>query len=50
MRQWPFVIEDVAEIAAINPAATGRAADEMLGVITCGFPHSFPEDGAARNV
>jgi hypothetical protein len=44
------VLEDVAQITSIDPAAAGRAADEKLGVITRGFPHSFPEDGAAENV
>jgi hypothetical protein len=44
------VIEDVAQVTAIDPAATGGASDEVLGVITRGFPHSIPEDGGAGNV
>jgi hypothetical protein len=30
MWQRPFVLEDVAQIAAIDPAMAGRAPDEML--------------------
>ena len=32
MRQWPFVLEHLAKIAAVDPAAAGRAADEVLRV------------------
>jgi hypothetical protein len=35
MWQRPFVLEHLAEIAAINPAAAGRAPDEVLGLIRC---------------
>ncbi len=31
VRELTFVIEHLAEIAAVNAAITGRAADEMLG-------------------
>ena len=31
--QGAFVLEDLAEIAAINPAAAGRTADEMLSFV-----------------
>jgi hypothetical protein len=50
VRYRPFMLEHLAEITAIDPAAAGRTPDEMLGVVTCGFPHSSPEDGAAGNV
>ena len=33
MRQGTFVLEHLAEIAAINPAVAGRAFDEVLGVV-----------------
>jgi hypothetical protein len=50
MRQRTLVIQDVAQIAVIDPAATGRAPDKMLykglGLIT----HSSPEDGATGHV
>ena len=51
-RMWQRtpVLEHLAEITAIDPAAAGRAADEMLGVALRRFTHSFPEDGAAGNV
>ena len=45
-----LVLEDLAEITAIDPAAAGRAADEMLGVALRRITHSSPEDGAAVNV
>jgi hypothetical protein len=32
MWQRPLVLEDLAEITAIEPAAAGRASDEMLVV------------------
>jgi hypothetical protein len=33
MWQGTFVIEDVAEIAAVDPAAAAGATDEMLGLV-----------------
>jgi hypothetical protein len=33
VRQWTFVLEDLAEITAVDPAAAGRASDEMLGFL-----------------
>ena len=33
MRQRPFVLERLAEITAIDPAAAGRAADELFGLV-----------------
>jgi hypothetical protein len=49
MRQRPFVLEHLAEIAAIDPATTGRTADEMLCVALGRVAHSSPEDGATVN-
>ena len=46
----PVVPEHLAEITAIDPAAAGWAADEMLGVALWRIAHSSPEDGAAGNV
>jgi hypothetical protein len=31
--QGTFVLEHLAEIGAIDPAAAGRAADEVLGLV-----------------
>jgi hypothetical protein len=33
VRQRAFVLEDLAEIAALKPAAAGRTADEVFGII-----------------
>jgi hypothetical protein len=33
VRQRPFVLDHLAEIAAIDPAIAGRAADEMVGLV-----------------
>jgi hypothetical protein len=33
VRQWAFVLEHVAEITAVDPAAARRAPDEMLGLV-----------------
>jgi len=33
VRQRPFVLEHLAEIAAIDPAIAGRALDVMLGLV-----------------
>jgi hypothetical protein len=32
MRQRPFVLDHLAEVTAVNPAAASRASDEMLGL------------------
>jgi hypothetical protein len=44
------VIEDVTQITAIDPAAAGRAPDEMLCVGLGLIAHSSPKDGAMGNV
>ena len=33
VRQRPFMLEHLAEITAIDPAAAGRAPEEMLGLV-----------------
>ena len=46
MWQRPFVLENLTEITAVNPAATGRTSDEMLRFVLRWIAHSSPEDGA----
>jgi hypothetical protein len=48
--QGTFMLEHLAEIAAINPTAAGRAPDEMPCVALGLIAHSSPEDGAAGNI
>ena len=50
MWQGTFVIEDVAEITAIDPTATGRAPDEVLGLALRGIAQKPPQKFATRNV
>ena len=33
VRQRPFVLEHLAEITAVDPAATGQTSEEMLGLV-----------------
>jgi hypothetical protein len=42
MRQRPFVLEHLAEITAIDPAAAGWAADEVLGLVFRQSTHQAP--------
>jgi hypothetical protein len=50
MGQRPFVLEHAGQVSAINPPATGRTADEMLG-LTRGRVAQTPSDVfAAGNV
>ena len=50
MGQRPFVLEHARQVSAINPPATGRTADEMLG-LTRGRVAQTPSDVfAAGNV
>jgi hypothetical protein len=44
-----LVLKHARQIAAIDPAAAGRAADAMLGVALGRITYSSPEDGAAGN-
>ena len=37
MRQWPFVLEHLAKITAVNPAIAGWAPDEMVGHVLRGI-------------
>jgi hypothetical protein len=46
--QRPLVLEDLAEITAIDPAAAGRAWDEMLGLACRAFAKPRSEVLAAR--
>jgi hypothetical protein len=48
--QGAFVLEDLAEIAAINPAAAGRTADEMLSFVLRRVAETFPRRFAVREV
>jgi hypothetical protein len=41
------VVEDVAQITAIDPAAAGRASNEMLGLACGSFANSLAEVLAA---
>ena len=43
------MIEDVAEIAAVNPAAAGQTPNEVLGLVLWRIAHSPAEDGPAWN-
>jgi hypothetical protein len=47
MRQRPFVLKDLTQITAIDPAAAGRAFDEVLGLVLGRIAQSSTEDGAA---
>jgi len=42
VRQGTFVLEHLAKITAIHPAVTGRAPDEVLGLILRGIAGSPP--------
>jgi len=50
VRQGAFVLEDLAEIAAINPAAAGGAANEMLGFVLRRVADELAGVFPARNV
>jgi hypothetical protein len=50
VRQRPFVLEHLAEIAAIDPAIAGRAPDEVLGLALRGIAQKPPQKFATRNV
>jgi hypothetical protein len=45
-----IVLEHLAEITAIDPAAAGRAPDEMIDLAFGRIAHSSPDDGATGNV
>jgi hypothetical protein len=54
VRQRPFVLEDLAEITAVDPAATRRAPNEMLGFVGGQVGEALPgvlaaEDGYHRS-
>ena len=50
MWQRTLVLEHLAEITAIDPAAAGWASDEILCLALGLMAHSSPEDGAAGNI
>ena len=50
MRQRPLVLEHLAEITAVDPAAAGRAPDEMLGLVLRWIANAFAEEFSARNI
>jgi len=33
VRQWPFVLDHLAQIAAVDPTVARRAADEIIGLV-----------------
>jgi hypothetical protein len=49
MGQRPFVLEHLSKIAAINPAAAGRTADEMLGLALGRIAETLPQIFAPRD-
>jgi len=49
MGQRPFVLEHLSKIAAINPAAAGRTADEMLGLALGRIAETLPQILAPRD-
>jgi hypothetical protein len=50
MWQRPFVLEHLAEIAAIDPAAARRAPDVMLGLVLGWLADRPPEIGASWDI
>ena len=50
MRQWPFVLENLTEITAVNPATTGRTPNEMLRFVLRRITDVFAEVFSARNI
>jgi len=53
MRQRPFVLEDLAEIAAVDPAAAARAPDVMIGFVLrllTDWPAAIGASGDFRHV
>jgi DNA-directed RNA polymerase subunit F len=42
------VLEHLAKIAAVDPAAAGRASDEMLGLTNRRLAELLPQISAAR--
>jgi hypothetical protein len=47
--EWPFVLEHLAEIAAIDPTAARGTTDEMLGLLLRRLADKPTEVSAARN-
>ena len=50
MWQRAFVLEDLREVPTIDPGATGRAADEMLGLLRGRIANTLADVCAPRNI
>jgi hypothetical protein len=50
MWERPFVLEDLAEVAAVDPAAASRATDEMFGLVLRLIADTVPLIFAAREI
>ena len=50
VRQRPFVLDHLAEIAAIDPAIAGRAAEEMVGLVCRRVAETLSDVFAAREI
>jgi hypothetical protein len=48
--QWAFMLEHLSKIAAVDPAAAGRATDEMLGLARRGIAATPTQVFATRKV
>ena len=48
--QRPLMLEHLTEIAAVNPATTGRTSDEMLRFILRWIANALAEVFSARNI
>jgi hypothetical protein len=50
MRQGAFVLEDLREVATVDPASAGWTVDEMLGLILGRIADASSDVVAARNL
>ncbi len=50
MRQGAFVLEDLREVATVDPASAGGTVDEMLGLILGRIADASSDVLAARNL
>ena len=48
--RWPFVLEHLTEITAVDPATTGRTSDEMLRFVLRWIANALGEVFSARNI
>ena len=49
MRQWPFVLDHLAQIAAVDPTVARRAADEIIGLVLWRIADANAQIFAARD-